>query len=252
MGFFDSFKNIKNQINQYDSTVASGSSSLLDAYERNIKLEKEIAIRTHELDMANKQMLTLQHIWDMMNSSKPLSSVLNAIVNSLQGEFGYLYSFILKQKYDKDGAYLKVEASSREDIGIKLAAYTGCNLFEYKVCPPKSPSIIKAIDENRIYQSVEIESLVLNMVPNVDKNALKTFLNNSKMASYILIPLKSQHSFFGTLIVLSSRENATKNELNFLKLFAKQIEHVRQKYVPNGYFKIPTIRWIRNSTTIWN
>ena len=63
-------------------------------------MKKEL--RTRELDRANRQMLTLQHIWDMMNSSKPLSSVLNAIVNSLQGELGYLYSFIVKEKADNN------------------------------------------------------------------------------------------------------------------------------------------------------
>ena len=101
MGFFDNIKNFKNKLEQVESTVY-GKQSLLEVYERNAKLEAEIIKRTNELDRANKQMLTLQHIWDMMNSSKPLSSVLNAIVNSIQGELGYLYSFIVKQNSDNN------------------------------------------------------------------------------------------------------------------------------------------------------
>ena len=123
MGFFDSIKNFKNKLDKVESTVYSGKLSLLEVYERNAKLEAEIEVRTKELDRANKQMLTLQHIWDMMNSSKPLSSVLNAIVNSLQGELGYLYSFIVKQKADNEGEYLQIVASSRDDLDAKFKKY---------------------------------------------------------------------------------------------------------------------------------
>ena len=102
MGFFDSLRNFKNQIDQIESSVYNGKQSLLELYERNARLEAEIAARTKELDTANRQMLTLQHIWDMMNSSKPLSSVLNATVNSLQGELGYLHSCIAKRLVDNE------------------------------------------------------------------------------------------------------------------------------------------------------
>ena len=44
------------------------------------------------------------------------------------------------------------------------------------------------------------------------------------MKSYILVPLLSKHTHFGSLIVFSSRENISNSELNFLGLFAKQIE----------------------------
>ena len=84
LGFFESLKKYKSQLDAVDSSVYYGSKTLLEVYERNAKLEAEIEQRTKELDRANKQMLTLQHIWNMMNSSEPLSSVLNAIVNSLQ------------------------------------------------------------------------------------------------------------------------------------------------------------------------
>ena len=72
MGFFDSIKRFKKQLEQVESSVYSSNQSLLEVYERNAKLEAEIALRTNELDRANKQMLTLQHVWDMMNSSKHL------------------------------------------------------------------------------------------------------------------------------------------------------------------------------------
>ena len=224
MGIFDSFKNFKNKLDKVESTVYSGSESLLEVYEKNAKLEAEIVARTKELDRANRQMLTLQHVWDMMNSSKPLSSVLNAIVNSLQGELGYLYSFIVKQRSDNDGKYLQIVASSRDDMGTKFSEYFNCELSEYRMCFPEFDEVKDAIKNNHIYQSKELVKLISGFIVGIDTDKVKEFLKEAKMKSYILVPLVSKQTHFGSLIVFSSRENISNSELNFLSLFAKQIE----------------------------
>ena len=59
MSFFDSLKGFKNKIDKVESAVY-GSNSLMEVYEKNARLEAEIAQRTKELDMANRQMVTLQ------------------------------------------------------------------------------------------------------------------------------------------------------------------------------------------------
>ena len=224
MSFFESFKNFKNKLDKVESTVYSGSDSLLEVYEKNAKLEAEIIARTKELDRANRQMLTLQHIWEMMNSSKPLSSVLNAIVNSLQGELGYLYSFIVKERNDNDGKYLQIVASSRDDMGTKFSKYFNCDLSEYRMYFPEFDEVKNSIKNNQIYQSKELVKLISGFIPDIDNNKVANFLKEAKMKSYILVPLLSKHTHFGSLIVFSSRENICNSELNFLGLFAKQIE----------------------------
>ena len=224
MGFFDSIRNFKRQLDQVESTVYSGKQSLLEVYEINAKLEAEIAARTRELDRANRQMLTLQHIWDMMNSSKPLSSVLNAIVNSLQGELGYLYSFIVKEKADNDGTYLQVVASSRDDLDTKFGEKFNCNVSEYRMNFPDIAELRNAVKNNRIYQSSNLLELVCGLIPQLEAPKVEDFLKEAKMKSYILVPLKSKQTHFGSLLVFSSRERVSESELNFLSLFAKQIE----------------------------
>lgn len=224
MGFFDSIRNFKNQLDQVESTVYSGKQSLLEVYEINAKLEAEIADRTRELDRANRQMLTLQHIWDMMNSSKPLSSVLNAIVNSLQGELGYLCSFIVKQKADNEGEYLQIVASSSEKLNNLFQQRFHCEVSEYRMQFPNIVAIKDSIKNNVIYQSSNIIELTNGFMPLLDENKVKAFLKDAKMKSYILVPLMSKHTHFGSLIVFSSRESVSDSELNFLNLFAKQIE----------------------------
>ena len=204
MGFFDSIKNFKKQIDDVESTVYSNNGSLLAVYERNAKLEAEIVQRTNELDRANKQMLTLQHIWEMMNSSKPLSSVLNAIVNSLQGELGYLYSFIVKQKADNYGDYLQVVASSRDDLGVKFSEYFKCDVTDYRMQFPNIEEIKHAIQNNQIFQSSDIVKLVCSFIPTLNPEKVKVFLSAAKMRSYILVPLVSKQTHFGSMIVFSS------------------------------------------------
>lgn len=224
VGFFDNLKNIKNQIEHIESTVYLGKQSLLEVYERNAKLEAEIAKRTQELDTANRQMLTLQHIWDMMNSSKPISSVLNGIVSSLQGELGYLHSCIAKRFLDKDGQYLQLIAYSGDLFGDRFVEIFGCEPSDLRLKLPKIDSLFDSVDGDKIYQSTDVLNLVKNVLSDVSDEAVKDNILKTNTKSFILVPLKYKHSHFGSLVVFSSRETATENELNFLSLFAKQIE----------------------------
>lgn len=224
MGFFDSLKNYKSQLDAVDSSIYYGSKTLIEVYERNAKLEAEIKQRTQELDRANKQMLTLQHIWNMMNSSEPLSSVLNAIVNSLQGELGYVYSFIIKPQIKNGESYIQVAAASRQDFAEKFAKHFNCRLSDYKMVYPGIEELKDAVLNNTIYQSPNLVELIGGFIPELDKNLLEKFFKDAGMKSYILVPLVSKDVHFGSLVVFSSREKISGNEINFLGLFAKQIE----------------------------
>ena len=225
MGFFDSIKNFKRQLDKVETSIYSGKQSLLEVYELNLKLEAEIAERTRELDTANRQMLTLQHIWDMMNSSKPLSSVLNAIVTSLQGELGYLHSCIMKKMTDSEGEYLKLMAYSGSLFEETFRCTLNCEPYELRFKIPDIKEIYDSISTDAIYQSEDIITLIKNSVSEeISDEILSNELNKTGAKSYILIPLTNNCTHFGSLIVFSSRENASSNELKFLKLFSKQIE----------------------------
>ena len=193
-------------------------------YERNVKLEAEIAARTRELDTANRQMLTLQHVWDMMNSSKPLSSVLSAISRSLQGELGYLHTCIPKRLVDKKGTYLQLISFCGEMFGANFLQFFKCEPTDLRLDFPKTESLLKAIEENTIYQSTDIFELFKNVLPKTPDNVLNNMVKNSKAKSYIMVPLAHKNEHFGCLMLFSSREDATESELKFLNLFARQIE----------------------------
>src|SRR5574344_2817195 len=97
MGLFNKFNEIRSMIRTVENKVYGEKQDYSEIYERNLQLEREIEERTRELSLANKRMVSLQHILDMMNSAKPLQNVLETVVNSLQGEFGYLHSNILQK-----------------------------------------------------------------------------------------------------------------------------------------------------------
>ncbi len=224
MGFFESLLKFKRELDKVEATVYTGSRSLLEVYERNARLEEEIAQRTKELDRANKQMLTLQHIWNMMNSSEPLSSVLSAIVNSLQGELGYVYSFIIKPKIDEEDSFIQVAASSRDDFEKKFYSHFNCKISDYKLKYPGIEELRQAIIDNSIYQSQDVVGLIKGFLPELEEKNLQNFFTAANMKSYILVPLMSKQVHFGSLIVFSTRESGSNSELNFLNLFARQIE----------------------------
>ena len=224
MGLFDDLKSIKRQIKKFETSVYTGKQSLLEVYERNAKLEAEIAARTVELETANKQMLTLHHILDMMNSSRPLSSVLSAITNSLQGELGYLHSCITKYMVDTEGEYLQMVACSGDLFDDVFIKQFNCEPQGYRFALPSIEPLIDTFSNNNIYQSKDVVSLVTKTCPELTIEDANKIIKATKTESYIMVPLMYKQSKFGALIVFSSREEATDNEINFLNLFARQIE----------------------------
>ena len=113
--FLGKIKNFTKQITEVENNLYTGKKDFLEIYERNAELEKEIEERTYELKVANQRMLTLQHIWDMMNSAKPISSVLKTTVETLQTELNYLSCVIIQKENDENGDYAEIIAMSEDD-----------------------------------------------------------------------------------------------------------------------------------------
>lgn len=224
MGFFDKLKDFQNQISEVENNIYNNKQDFLEIYERNVQLEKEISDRTKELDVANQRMLTLQHIWDMMNSSKPLSSVFDAIVKTLQGELGYLHSCILQKKEDEDGKYVQIITQTKEALAKKMESAVGQPLENIRLDYNEKGLFAQALFEKSIKQTVDLRLAIKTMMPNASEDLTRKILNNAQTHSVIFIPLRSMNVDFGCLVVLSSRDIAEEAEIDFLKLFAQQIE----------------------------
>ena len=224
MGFWDKLNRFKDKVNQVENNIYTSQRDLLEVYEKNLQLEAEIKERTDELEVANQRLVTVQHIWEMMNSSQPLANVLDSIVNSLQGELGYLFSCIVQKKVDNNGQYLELLAESKCAFSESIYEVLGKPLFETRLKWRDDKDVDYHIENNKIYQSKDVFFSLDYIFPDLPNNLLETLIKKTGMASYILIPLRSDGKHFASLIVYSSRPDAQEAEKNFLRLFAKQIE----------------------------
>lgn len=224
MGLFEIIKNYSRALSQVERNIYGEKQDYLEIYERNLQLEKEIETRTSELNVANKRMLSLQHVWDMMNSSTPMESLLEKAVNGIHGELGYLHSAILKKVNDETGEYIQVVTQSKdkeierlanilnEDVGIKRYFFDPDGIYA------------DTLKNRKIVQTRELESTIKALIPDLTQEKVTEVISNQPCKSVIVIPLCPFDKEFGWLCVYSDREDMASAEADFLTLFAQQIE----------------------------
>ena len=225
MGLFDKFKEVTNRVLEVESNLYNEKRDYLEIYERNQQLEKEIKERTAELHDANRRMLTLQHIWDMMNSSTPLENVLEAIVNSTEGELGYMHCAIIRKCEDSDGVFCRIVAQSKDDLIERLNHIIGSPSIQTRRLSFTENSIFSdTLNEKKIIQSKSLDLSLKAIMPELNQDTIAAVLTNQPVKSIIVIPLLPRDVEFGWFCVFSSREELAPAETDFLGLFAKQIE----------------------------
>lgn len=224
MGFFDKIREFTTKIAEVENTIYGGKQEYLEIYERNLKLEREIAQYTNELSIANKRMFALQNILDMMNASKPLVSVLENITKSFQGELGYIHSVILRYAQDTDGEYMYTVANSGDDTIKRLNQLLPAPIDTFRL--PYYPASIfgRCLDEKRILTTKNIRGMFKLILPMLKNNTISEAVSNMGSESFIVSPLFAQNKPFGFFCVFSSREELGEVEQDFLTMFTQQIE----------------------------
>ncbi len=225
MGLFDKFKEVTKKVSEVENSIYHEKRDYLEIYERNIELEKEIAERTEELNDANKRMFTLQHIWDMMNSSTPLENVMEAIVNSTQGELGYMHCAIIRKCSDENGEFLRILAQSNDGLIDRLNNIIGSPGIQTRRLNYDNESVFAdTMRQRAILQTKAIDLSLKSVLPELPQEIVDEILSNQPIKSVIVVPLVTQSKEFGWFCVFSAREELAGAEMDFLGLFAKQIE----------------------------
>ena len=224
MSFFDKLKEYKRTLAEIESSVYGNKQDYLEIYERNLELEKEIAARTQELNIANKRMLTLQHIWEMMNSSRPLESVLETIVNSLQGELGYLHSTILRKQTDERGDFMSVIAEADNPVIKRVNSIIEIPMQMRRLNYFKDGFYAEALNEKKIVTVKNIAEALRGIIPDLPDELFKKVMSGMRSKLLIVIPLYTRNKPFGLFCVFSSRDELADSETDFLTIFAQQIE----------------------------
>ena len=228
---FSKFKGFFDKLQQVDSTIASANA--MDVYRRNLELEREIKEKTEALNKANNTMLTMSNIWEMMNSSEPLTSVLDAIVNSLQNQMGYNQTIVASEETDKSGSYFLVKAHAENPIFRKFKEdqSNSVKLKEYRIPHNEDSLLVKALTEKQIQITNSVKDVIYGLLKNLDHEYVQEVVRTTKSQSIIVVPIYRKQNEraledkpFGCLLVFSERSEAADNEINFLTLFANQIE----------------------------
>lgn len=224
MNFFDKLREYRKTIADIENSVYGNKQDYLEIYERNLELEKEIAARTQELNIANKRMLTLQHIWEMMNSSRPLESVLETIVNSLQGELGYLHSTILRKQTDEKGDYMSVIAEADNSVIKRVNTIIQIPMQMRRLNYFENSFYAESLNEKKIVTVKNIAEALKSIIPDIREDVFNKVMGGMRSKLLIVIPLYTRNKPFGLFCVFSSRDELADSETDFLTIFAQQIE----------------------------
>lgn len=224
MGILDWISQSAKKLKDVESKIAEETKDVYEVYQRNIVLEREIAQRTEELRLANQTLLTLEQVWDMMNSSRPLSSVLETIVSSLYGEFGYIYSFIAQKQYSEKGPCYALKTYLENDFSTKMSNLTDENIYDFKLYPKENGIIENAVKNKEISYYISLKDFIEDNIPNIKEEIYKEYIENNNVKTIIIFPISVKDQFSGFLSVFSPRKELKDDELSFLNLFARQIE----------------------------
>ena len=160
MGILDWISQSTKKLKDVESQISTETKDVYEVYQRNVVLEREIAQRTEELRLANQTLLTLEQVWDMMNSSRPLSNVLETIVSSLYGEFGYIYSFIAQKQYEESGTSYALRTYLENDFSLQMAELAGTTIYDLKLYPKEGGIIENAIKNKQAGYYVDVKDLL--------------------------------------------------------------------------------------------
>ena len=224
MGILDWISQSAKKLKDVESQISEETKDIYEVYQRNVILEREIAQRTEELRLANQTLLTLEQVWDMMNSSRPLSSVLETIVSSLYGEFGYIYSFIAQKQYDEKGPCYALKTYLENDFSTKMSNLTKENIFDFKLHPKENGIIENAVNNKEISYYISLKDFIEDNIPDIKEEDYKEYIENNEVKTIIIFPISVKDQFKGFLSVFSPRKELKDDELSFLNLFARQIE----------------------------
>ncbi len=191
MGLFEWLKKSTEGLKIVEDKIDSSKSDVIEIYHRNMALEKEITQRTEELHKANRALLTLEHVWDMMNSSRPLSNVLETIAESLYGEFGYLYSCIIQKQTDVNGEFFAFRTFVHNEFSERLNSVLGQSFLDLRIAYKRFGIVDEVVSSGKITSCNQVDKIMSESFPDIPKEKIEEATKNILTKSVILLPLFS-------------------------------------------------------------
>lgn len=172
----------------------------------------------------------MSSIWEMMNSSEPLTNVLDSIVRSLQEQMGYINTLVLTKEHDKDGDFFLVKSHSNSKVLQKsLKDNFLIDIKNFRIPWRDDVILTQALKEHSIKTTSDIGSVIHKVLENLEYEFVQNVIRSTESKAVIVVPLfrrknDMEKEEFGCMLVFSQVPASTENEIKFLTLFANQIE----------------------------
>ena len=221
---FNALKSYNNKINEVEYQFYKEKKNFVEVYERNRFLESEIEHRTKELNQANKSILALSNILDTMNSSEPLSEIVKKIVDRLCFDMGYVYAMLFQIVEENGENFIKVRAVSESEYLTNISSILKKPVDLLKI-KADGDNIVSKIIHNQEFDFINnFEAIFESSNMEVDERQKEKLRGVFYPKCISLLPIKTQDSKFGAVLVVSPRKEITETEQNFLKLFTNQVD----------------------------
>ena len=172
----------------------------------------------------------MSSIWEMMNSSEPLTNVLDSIVRSLQEQMGYINTLVLTKEHDKDGDFFLVKSHSNSKV-MQKSLQDNCliDIKNFRIPWRDDVILTQALKEHSIKTTSDIGSVIHKVLENLEYEFVQNVIRSTESKAVIVVPLfrrknDMEKEEFGCMLVFSQVPASTENEIKFLTLFANQIE----------------------------
>jgi diguanylate cyclase (GGDEF)-like protein len=194
-------------------------------------LESEIKLKTEELKKANHALLSMSTIWDMMNSSEPLTNVLETIVHSMQDQMGYTNTFVLTKESSSDEKFFLVKAHSDDNFLLNFRNTDNLlNINNFHIPYDEEMILVQSLKEHSIQCTADISYFLRKTLVSLSHEYVQSIIDSNSSKSIIVVPLykkkndTKEKEDFGCMLVFSPKSSCTQDEFKFLTLFANQIE----------------------------
>ena len=105
-----------------------------------------------------------------------------------------------------------------------LQAHAGGDFENYRLRYDEASPVARCLKEHKILYTKEYLEAINNLLIDIDAEKIQQINKLGVSKFLIIIPLFQNQNPFGVMMVFSPREGVTDKELNFLSLFANQVE----------------------------
>ncbi|MDO5305102.1 MAG: hypothetical protein Q4E87_05960, partial [bacterium] len=126
----------------------------------------------------------------MMNSSEPLTNVLDSIVHSMQEQMGYINTLVLTKEHDKQGDFFLVKSHSDSKVLQKaLKENSFIDIKNFRIPWRDDVILTQALKERTIKSTSDIGSVIHKVLENLEYEFVQGIVRSTDSKSVIVVPL---------------------------------------------------------------